>query len=88
MAMQLTWPQHHWICLAEDEDLSAAGPPKNSGGVKGSVTWGLDLLHPEWAGRDGGIYAKENSRGNREVIAKKGDATKYWHLPALALTFS
>ena len=23
-----------------------------------------------------------------EVIAKKGDATKYWHLPALALTFS
>ena len=23
-----------------------------------------------------------------EVIAKKGDAMKYWHLPALALTFS
>ena len=69
MAMQLTWPQqcqHHWICLAEDEDSSAAGPPKNSGGVKGSVAWGLGLLHPEWAGRDGGIYAKENSRGNRE----------------------
>ena len=66
MAMQLTWPQHHWICLAEDEDSSVAGPPKNSGGVKGNVTWGLGLLHAEWAGRDGGIYAKENSRGNRE----------------------
>ena len=39
---------------------------KTLGGVKGSVTWGLGLLHPKWAGRDGGIYAKENSRGNCE----------------------
>ena len=26
------------FCLVEDEDSSAAGPPKNSGGVKDSVT--------------------------------------------------
>ena len=84
MAMQLTWPQHHWICLAEDEDSSAAGPPKNFGGVKGSV-------REVWASftqNELEEMVESMPRRIHEVIAKKGDATKFWHLPALALTFS
>ena len=84
MAMQLTWPQHRWICLAEDEDSSAAGPPKTLEELKA-------VLREVWASftqNELEEMVESVPRRIHEIITKKGDATKYWHLPALALTFS